>query len=97
MTAPFLFGTEFYTKGITRSNENQGIAVTPSDSVDLPSPCGSLAVTGAGNVAVNLASGGTALLSGLSAGQTVVVVVSRVLATNTTATGIFALYPAGSN
>lgn len=51
---------------------------------------------GAGNVNINLASGGTAVLTGLSAGQIVRVNASRILATSTTATGIKALYPAGN-
>lgn len=61
--------------------------VTPSDSVDLPNGItrGLLAVT-AGNINVNLAGGGTAVLTGLAVGQMVAVAVSRVLATSTTAT-----------
>ena len=72
--------------------------VTPSDAADLQTINATLGtrairVTGAGNVAVNLAGGGgTAVLTGLVAGQTVFVSVLRVLATGTTATGIFALY-----
>ncbi len=71
--------------------------VTPSDSVDLSEgpngqDCRGLYITGAGNVNVNLRGGGTAVLTGLSAGQYVVVGVTRVLSTSTTATGILALY-----
>lgn len=77
--------------------EYQANPVTPSDSVDIsPGPdggtCRGLYITGAGNVNVNLLGGGTAVLTGLSAGQYVVVGVTRVLATSTTATGIQALY-----
>lgn len=73
-----------------------GYPVTASDSVDLTNgPTQALFVTGAGNVAVNLAGGGTATLTGLSAGQILDVAVTRVLATGTTATGIFALYNGG--
>lgn len=73
------------------------IAVTPSDVTDIPvndqgrTPR-RLKVTGAGNVAVNLSGGGTATLTGLTAGQLVLCAVTRVLATGTTATGIIALY-----
>ena len=76
--------------------------VTPSDGADLPSgavgalpgtrPTNFLSVTGAGNVAVQLFGGGTATLTGLVAGQQIGVQVTRVLATGTTATGIFAGY-----
>jgi len=78
--------------------EYECIFITPSDSVDLPSGSGNgrisraIQVTGAGNVAVNLIGGGTATLTGLTAGQRVVVAATRVLATGTTATGIAALY-----
>lgn len=60
---------------------------TPSDTVDLPNGTtrGLLAVT-AGNIAVNLAGGGTATLTGLAAGQMLPIAVTRVLATGTTAT-----------
>ena len=72
-------------------------AVTPSDANDLQTLNAALGtralkVTGAGNVAVNLVGGGTATLTGLAAGQTLPIAVSRVLATGTTATGILALY-----
>ena len=70
-----------------------GYAVTTSDSVDLPNGITrGIYVTGAGNVNVNLEGGGTAVLTTLSAGQIVRVAASRILATSTTATGIFALY-----
>jgi len=77
--------------------EYQANPITPSDSVDIAAgPDGGgvrgLYVTGAGNVNVNLLNGGTAVLTGLSAGQYVVIGVTRVLATSTTATGIMALY-----
>ena len=77
-----------------------GAAITPSDSIDVPTgpggaaqtPCVGVYVTTAGNVAVNLRGGGTATQTGLVAGQFVDVAVTRILATGTTATGVFALY-----
>lgn len=77
--------------------EYQSNPVTPADGADISlgpdgGSCRGLYITGAGNVNVNLLGGGTAVLTGLSAGQTVVVGVTRVLATSTTATGIQALY-----
>lgn len=72
-------------------------AVTPADATDLPfAPqtmgTRALFVTVGGNVSVNLAGGGTAVLTGLVAGQVLPISVTRVLATGTTATGILALY-----
>jgi hypothetical protein len=92
-----LFSKPAYTANQSQPSEFEGEAVTPSDSTDLPSgACTAIYVTGAGNVNVNLAGGGTAVLTGLSAGQIVRVNAIRILATSTTATGIFALYPAGN-
>ncbi len=70
-----------------------GYAVTPDDNNDLPNgPCKAIYVAGAGNVNINLLGGGTAVLTGLAAGQVVNVQAQRILATSTTATGISALY-----
>lgn len=92
-----LFASPNYSLATQQPSEFQGVAVTPADGSDLPAgACTAIRVTGAGNVNVNLAGGGTAVLTSLSAGQTVRVNVSRILATSTTATGIFALYPAGN-
>lgn len=92
-----LFAKQAYTPGVNQPSEFEGEPVTASDATDLGSgACTAIYVTGAGNVNVNLAGGGTAVLTGLSAGQIVRVNASRILATSTTATGIFALYPAGN-
>ena len=71
----------------------------PSDSVDVPvgpggnnTPCVGVFVGTAGNVAVQLTSGGTATLTGLTAGQIVDCAIKRILATGTTATGAIPLY-----
>lgn len=91
------FSKSAYTLGVNPQTERTGVAVTPDDSNDLPNgPCRGLYVTGSGNVNVNLAGGGTAVLTGLSAGQIVDINATRVLATSTTATGVYALYPAGN-
>lgn len=72
--------------------------VTPSDSVDLPTAsgngrqCRGLQITGSGNVNVNLSGGGTAVLTTMAAGQRILISITRILATSTTATGIVALY-----
>ena len=87
-----------YTLGLQNLTEMESLAVTTSDTVDLPNgPCQALRALGAGNINVNLTGGGTAVLTGLVAGQIVRCDVSRVLATSTTVTaGIQALYPAGN-
>jgi hypothetical protein len=92
-----LFSKAAYTRNQFDHLQFTGEPVTPNDSADLPSgACIAIYVTGAGNVNVNLAGGGTAVLTGLSAGQTVYVNATRIKATSTTATGIFALYRAGN-
>lgn len=84
--------------GKVNPNEYDGYAVTTSDSVDLPNgPCDAILVTGAGNVAVQLDIGGTSVLgttvlTTVAANQILPIQVSRIRATSTTATGIFALY-----
>ena len=76
-----------------QTTEFNGLAVTPADGTNLPGGTTTgLLVTGAGNVNCQLAGGGTAVLTGLSAGQALLVEVTRVLSTSTTATGIVALY-----
>lgn len=77
--------------------EYQANPITPSDATDLGlgpdgGDCRALQVTGAGNITLQLPGGGTAVYTGLAAGQRVVCNPSRVMATGTTATGIFALY-----
>jgi hypothetical protein len=76
--------------------EYDSYAVTPADGTDLPAGNSigtkALYVTGAGNVNCNLVGGGTAVLTGLAAGQLLPIAVTRVLSTSTTATGILALY-----
>jgi hypothetical protein len=77
-----------------QDSDYDGVAVTPSDSVDLPNgPSYGIYVTGAGNVNINIDGAGTrtALLT-LTAGSLVLVPCTRILATSTTATGIFAIY-----
>lgn len=78
-----------------------GYAVTPADGADLPNGiCDAIVCTGAGNIAVQLvradASGAVTILStvtlAVAANEVLPISVSRILATNTTATGISALY-----
>jgi hypothetical protein len=74
------------------------VAVTPSDTVDFPKGSGinrnasGIMAGTAGNIAVNLIGGGTAVLTGMSAGQVILLSCSRVLATGTTSTGVMVLF-----
>lgn len=74
-----------------------GYSVTPADGTDLPVDAKGIAdglyVTGAGNVACYLLGNpGVSVTIPMLAGQVLPIAVTRVLATGTTATGIFALY-----
>lgn len=89
--------TQFVGKLAPTQASYDSFAITPSDGTDLPlndqgRTVRRIRVTGAGNVAVNLNGGGTATLTGLIAGQTVLCNVTRVLATGTTATGLIGLF-----
>ena len=92
----YLFQVPNLTKGNISHLDFQGEAVTPSDSTDLPSgPCAGIAVTVAGNVAIQLDGDSTAVLT-IAGTKPYFVQCKRVLSTGTTATGIFALYPAAT-
>lgn len=72
---------------------NDARAVTPNDGADLPAgPCRGLYIGGAGNVVIDTANGTTVTLTALAVGQVHFIRAKRVRATNTTATGILALY-----
>lgn len=100
------FDARFYTLDNQQRSELQGVAVTPSDSVDLPNGTSvALFVTGTGNINVDIESTSlttgattniTVLISGVPANSRLHIRASRVRSTSTTATGIFALYRAGN-
>lgn len=70
-----------------------GVAVTPSDSTDLPNGiCKAVVATGAGNIVMTVPGASSNVTVPVSANAIVHVPASRILATSTTATGIFALY-----
>lgn len=71
----------------------KGIAITPSDATVLPDGIRGVWVGGAGNIAV-IMSGDTApvTIAGVPAGTLLPIQISKVMATNTTATAITALY-----
>jgi hypothetical protein len=91
--AKMLFQWNPQTKRQIFHTDFQGEAITPSDSADLVSgPAIGIAVTGAGAVAVQLDGGSTAVLTLSDTNEPYLCQVKRVLATGTTATGIYALY-----
>jgi hypothetical protein len=69
----------------------RGVVLTPSDSVDVVNTTIALWVGGAGAVNVDLADGGTVLISGIPAGTLLPIRVKRLRATSTTATLIVGL------
>lgn len=100
------FDQKFYTLNNQQRTEWQGVSVTPADGTDLPNgTCIAIYATGAGNVSfdtpnVALADGSTtsrtANVIAMAAGSVLFVRASRIRSTSTTATGIYALYPAGT-
>jgi hypothetical protein len=67
------------------------VAVTPSDSANLPYTTTGLWVGGAGAISLVTAGGETVLLSGIPAGTILPIQATRIRATGTTATLIVAL------
>nr|DAL11089.1 MAG TPA_asm: hypothetical protein [Bacteriophage sp.] len=85
MAAPYL------TADATVS-ARRAAAVTTSDSAVSDDPTRALYVGGAGNVKVDMVSGGTVTFSNVAAGTLLPIQVTRVYATGTTATLIIGLY-----
>lgn len=85
MTAPYL--TADATVSARRAE-----AVTPSDTVTYEQPTRGVYVGGAGNLTVDMVSGGTVTFIGLGAGSLLPIQAVRVYETDTTATSIIALY-----
>lgn len=69
-----------------------GVAVTPSDSTDLPQVARALYVGTGGDLNIDFADGSTVLLPSVLGGVIVPVRARRVRATLTTASNIIALY-----
>jgi hypothetical protein len=69
----------------------RGAVITPNDGADIANTSLALWVGGAGNLNVDLADGGTVLVSGIPAGTLLPLRVKRVRSTSTTATLIVAL------
>lgn len=89
-----------------QKTEYQGAAVTPADATDLPNGvCDAIFATTAGNVSLDLpnvstadgtVTSRTAIVIPVGANSVLYIRASRVRSTGTTATGIFALYPASN-
>jgi len=67
------------------------VAVTPSDSTDIDTTSG-FHVNGSGNIKVDMYQGSTAVTLAVVAGVSYPYRVTKVYSTDTTATGIHALY-----
>lgn len=76
------------------STATNAAAVTPSDTVNLTNVAKALYIGGAGNVAVYMEDAPltTVVFNNAQAGSVLPIRVVRVLATNTTATGIVSLF-----
>lgn len=74
------------------SPSGDGVAVTPSDTVDLATLPRRLWIGGAGNIKINTGAGNPLTYTGVPAGTYLNVRASRVWATGTTATNIVAEY-----
>ena len=67
-------------------------AITPSNTVDLPTPAYAIYVGGAGNITLDTVGGETSvLLTAVPAGTVLTLAVKRVRATGTTATALVAI------
>jgi hypothetical protein len=69
---------------------NDGAAVTPNDSTDLPTVSKRLWIGGAGNVTLNTVAGTTLVYTNVAAGTYLRVRAARVFSTGTTASNIVA-------
>lgn len=100
------FDQRFVTVANQQRTEWQGVSVTPADGTDLPNGIAdAIFVTAAGNVSIDLpnvslvdgtTTSRTAIVIAMAANSVLYVRASRVRATSTTATGIFALYKASN-
>ena len=92
---PFHFSPKFAIPSAALRQAYDGLPVVPDNALDLPvignNPTVGLYVTGAGNVAFQHRGGIVGSLTAVPAGTFLDIAVSRVLATGTTATGIFQL------
>lgn len=80
---------------IDHSNDNNRFQITPSDIVPLRVPIQALYVMGAGDVAMKNGNGDTIVLTYAEGGPYYVGGITHILATGTSATGIYGLASKG--
>jgi hypothetical protein len=84
--------SQFPTYAHTAIGAMDAVAITPSDTLDIPNgPVRALWIGGAGNVALQSGGGTTVVFVGCGGGTVLPVTASRVMATATTATNIVGL------
>lgn len=81
-----------YRDGLDTPYTNAVAVAVPSDTTDLPNVTRGIYVGGAGNLAVITEGGQTITLTAIAVGVIHRLRVTRVMATNTTATAIVALW-----
>jgi hypothetical protein len=80
-----------YSRGLTSPPEH-AIAISPDDTSELSQPTRALYVGGGGNLRVTLLGGSTVSFANVPAGSMIPLRVTRVFATNTTASDILGLW-----
>jgi len=80
------------TPGGTASPAGNAAAVTPSDTVDLPSVSRGIYVGGAGNVTVVMLGGAVVTFTAPPVGSLLPIAITRVNLTGTTATNLVAIW-----
>jgi hypothetical protein len=85
--------TDTFSRFQTQASDpaTNAVLVSPSDSEDLATVTRAVYVGGAGDMKVTMQDSGTVLFSGIPAGTTLPIRVSRIWATTTDATFIIAL------
>jgi hypothetical protein len=85
--------TDTFSRFQTQASDpaTNAVLITPSDSEDLATVTRAVYVGGAGDMKVTMQDSGTVLFSGIPAGTTLPIRVSRIWATTTDATLIIAL------
>ena len=76
---------------LTGDPATNGVLITPSDSTDLVTVSRAVYVGTTGNMKVTMQDSGTVLFTGIPAGTTLPIRVSRIWSTTTTASTIIAL------
>ena len=77
---------------LTGDPATNAVLITPSDSVDLTNVSRAVYVGTTGNMKVTMQDSGTVLFTGIPAGTTLPIRVSRIWSTTTTASTILALW-----